>query len=362
MMATPARSDSCQDGECLGTGTINCNDGDPYCGTCEPEFGCVVEQICSGECGDGTCGANETCSSCAEDCGDARSLCGDGECNPRKAVPRVPPIVGSVPTSAETRTVPMRKVAEAARRTAESVRIPMGAVRPKAGDAALAHASPVSANPTRNVVRLRGRKSVSMRVPSVDSPAKNPAVAMESARETKPAPPARPIVAFALHSAETARATRMNRALPARSIVVRARLFAEMVPAAHRRTAPRVQRTAVLVQRAAGMEPAAHRRAAAHARRIAECAPLLAGTAPATAAKTAHPVRRTAGSALPDVGTTFAVPERPAKPVNPIAGLVPRPAETERALRWNSVKVARRIAEHAHPNVGTRPATTMKPV
>ena len=95
---------------------------------------------------------------------------------------------------------------------------------------------------------------------------------------------------------------------------------------------------------------------------VAECAPLLAGTAPATAAKTAHPVRRTAGSALPDVGTTFAVPERPAKPVNPIAGLVPRPAETERALRWNSVKVARRIAEHAHPNVGTRPATTMKPV
>ena len=63
----------------------------------------------------------------------ARSHVGMESAIPRKAVPRVPPIVGSVLTSAETRTVPMRKVAEAARRTAESVRIPMGAVRPKAG-------------------------------------------------------------------------------------------------------------------------------------------------------------------------------------------------------------------------------------
>ncbi len=58
---------ACPDGTCNGTET--CNTCAQDCGACPPG------------CGDGTCGGTETCTSCPDDCGACPPACGDGTCN-----------------------------------------------------------------------------------------------------------------------------------------------------------------------------------------------------------------------------------------------------------------------------------------
>ena len=61
-------------------GSASCGDGtcgaDESCSTCATDCG-----TCPTTCGDGTCSADETCSSCATDCGACPATCGDGACN-----------------------------------------------------------------------------------------------------------------------------------------------------------------------------------------------------------------------------------------------------------------------------------------
>ncbi|WP_104987788.1 DNRLRE domain-containing protein [Sorangium cellulosum] len=49
--------------------------GDESCSTCAADCG-----VCPPVCGDGACGAGESCSSCAADCGACPPVCGDGVC------------------------------------------------------------------------------------------------------------------------------------------------------------------------------------------------------------------------------------------------------------------------------------------
>jgi outer membrane protein OmpA-like peptidoglycan-associated protein len=58
----------CGDGEC---------NGDETCETCEGDCGACPDP----ECGDGECNGDETCETCVDDCGECAAECGDGECN-----------------------------------------------------------------------------------------------------------------------------------------------------------------------------------------------------------------------------------------------------------------------------------------
>ncbi len=60
---------------------------DPYCGdgTCDADEDCTSCEAdcgaCPSVCGDGVCDADEDCASCEIDCGECQSYCGDGTCD-----------------------------------------------------------------------------------------------------------------------------------------------------------------------------------------------------------------------------------------------------------------------------------------
>lgn len=84
--------DKCQSGTKLSSGCDPCVtqicQQDPYCCESAWDAQCVgqVTSVCGiscsgGFCGDGACGAGESCSSCATDCGPCGGTCGDGTCS-----------------------------------------------------------------------------------------------------------------------------------------------------------------------------------------------------------------------------------------------------------------------------------------
>ena len=72
---------SCQgDDASIGSARISCGDGvcnvDETCASCASDCG-----ACPDSCGDGVCTADETCTSCSADCGLCPDLCGDDSCD-----------------------------------------------------------------------------------------------------------------------------------------------------------------------------------------------------------------------------------------------------------------------------------------
>ncbi|MCC6552132.1 MAG: DNRLRE domain-containing protein [Polyangiaceae bacterium] len=56
--------------------------GNGVCGAAETCSSCALDcGTCPPACGDGSCNGDETCSSCTTDCGDCPPACGDGSCN-----------------------------------------------------------------------------------------------------------------------------------------------------------------------------------------------------------------------------------------------------------------------------------------
>jgi hypothetical protein len=74
---------ACPDGTCNGTET---------CTTCAQDCG-----ACPPGCGDGTCGGTETCTSCPDDCGACPPVCGDATCNGTETCESCPGDCGQCP-------------------------------------------------------------------------------------------------------------------------------------------------------------------------------------------------------------------------------------------------------------------------
>ncbi|MDO9019580.1 MAG: hypothetical protein Q8S73_21495 [Deltaproteobacteria bacterium] len=90
----PCTTARCGDGTCNAMET--CSSCAADCGTCMARCGdatCNGTETCSScaadcgacvatpRCGDGTCNGSETCSTCSDDCGVCAPRCGDGSCN-----------------------------------------------------------------------------------------------------------------------------------------------------------------------------------------------------------------------------------------------------------------------------------------
>jgi pectate lyase len=75
-----------------------CGDGtcaaDESCTSCSTDCG-----ICEGSCGDGDCDDSEDCSTCAADCGDCPTGCGDGDCAGTETCSMCPADCGLCPAS-----------------------------------------------------------------------------------------------------------------------------------------------------------------------------------------------------------------------------------------------------------------------
>ncbi|NUN16197.1 MAG: hypothetical protein HUU55_21430, partial [Myxococcales bacterium] len=81
-------ADTCSNGVCQGGKLKNCDDKNPCTfDECSPKTGTCQHMTapdCGGMCGDGTCGPQDSCTTCPEDCGFCPDECGDGECTPNE--------------------------------------------------------------------------------------------------------------------------------------------------------------------------------------------------------------------------------------------------------------------------------------
>ncbi len=112
--------------------------GDESCSSCAVDCG-----ICPPQCGNGTCEAGEDCGSCSADCDVCPPACGDGTCNGSEAAAPARPTAAPARRSAATAPARPARTAAAARTTAAPA--PRSAATTSARTARTARPAPATA-------------------------------------------------------------------------------------------------------------------------------------------------------------------------------------------------------------------------